>query len=185
MESSKPAFHVYDGIEEQNNPMPDWWIWLFILCVIFSFIYWIHYTTGGGATLIEEYNVAIKAYQEKNSQNLINSNSETEESLTAFMKSENSIQEGKSIYSSKCAMCHGDQLEGKIGPNLTDNFWILGKGKRTDIVKVIQKGSAAKGMPPWGALLKPEEIKFVASFVYSKIGSNPSNAKASEGVEVK
>ncbi|MEK6627313.1 MAG: cbb3-type cytochrome c oxidase N-terminal domain-containing protein [Bdellovibrionota bacterium] len=185
MENNKQSFHVYDGIEEQNNPMPDWWIWLFILTVIFSLIYWLHYTSGSGVTLKEEYDVAIKAYQEKNSQNLNNSSSETEESLMAFMKSENSILEGKNIYSAKCAMCHGVQLEGKIGPNLTDTFWITGKGTRVDVVKVIQKGAPAKGMPPWEALLKPEEIKYVASYVFSKKGSNPSNAKISEGVEVK
>lgn len=185
MADNKNATHVYDGIVEQNNPMPDWWIWLFIFTVIFSFIYWIHYTSGSGPTLKQEFDVAMLAYQEKADKNAANLPADSEEALIAFMKSENALLGGKEIYTAKCAMCHGDQLEGKIGPNLTDKFWTNGNGSRVDVVKVIVKGSAAKGMPPWESQLKPNEIKAVAAYVYSKIGSNPPNAKAPEGVEAK
>ncbi len=176
--------HVYDGIVEQNNPMPDWWIWLFFLCIIFAFVYWLHYFTGNGPTLLEEYNVDIKKYEEvvaKGSSNQV----ETEESLMAYMKGETALTNGASIFTSKCAMCHGDKLEGKIGPNLTDTFWVAGDGSRVAVYHTIAKGSAAKGMPPWEGMLKPNELKDVTAFVYSKIGSNPPNAKAPEGIEAK
>jgi cytochrome c oxidase cbb3-type subunit III len=176
--------HVYDGIVEQNNPMPDWWIWLFFLCIIFAFVYWLHYFTGNGPTLLEEYNVAMKKYEEvvaKGSSNQV----ETEESLMAYMKGETALTNGASIFTSKCAMCHGDKLEGKIGPNLTDTFWVTGDGSRQAVYHTIAKGSAAKGMPPWEGMLKPNELKDVTAFVYSKIGSNPPNAKAPEGIEAK
>lgn len=176
--------HVYDGIEEQDNAMPGWWVWLFILCVIFGFLYWLHYTSGSGPTLKQEYTEALKEYQlniEKNAGSVV----DTEESLMAFMKGENAIHEGSEIFAAKCAICHGNNLEGKIGPNLTDRFWTTGNGSRMDIVRTITKGSPVKGMPPWETQLKPNEIKYVAAFVYSKIGSNPANAKAPEGTEVK
>jgi cytochrome c oxidase cbb3-type subunit III len=185
MSEDKKTLHVYDGIAEENNPMPSWWIWLFILCCIFGFIYWLHFQSGGGPTLKQEYEQALKDYQEKADKNAANTESETEESLMAFMKSEKAIHEGSEIFAAKCAICHGASLEGKIGPNLTDNFWSTGDGTRTAVIHTIRKGSAVKGMPAWETQMKPIEIKEVAAFVYSKIGSNPPNPKAPEGVEVK
>lgn len=177
--------HVYDGIVEQNNAMPAWWVWLFILTMAFGFIYWLHYTSGSGPTLLQEYEVALKQFQEEADRAASQVQAETEESLEAYMKNEMAISNGSGIYVAKCAMCHGDNLEGKIGPNLTDNFWIIGNGSRMDVLQTITKGSAAKGMPPWEGMLKPKEIKDVTAFVYMKIGSNPANAKAAEGTEVK
>lgn len=184
MEDNKTE-HIYDGIVEQNNPMPGWWIWLFILCVIFSFIYWIHYQIAGGPTLKQEYSIAmenLKIQIEKNAPQL---SQETEESLSAFMKGEQALLTGGVLFKEKCAMCHGENLEGKIGPNLTDNYWSAGDGSRVAVVQTISKGSAAKGMPAWEAMLKPNEIKSVAAFVYSKIGSNPANPKKPDGIEIK
>lgn len=177
--------HVYDGIIEQNNPMPDWWIWLFIFTVIFGFIYWLHYTFGGGPNLKEEYNVAMQTYQselEKGGQQQV---ADTEESLSEYMKVEANLLKGSTVFSEKCAMCHGVNLEGKVGPNLTDKHWINGNGTKLDIAQVIKKGVPSKGMPPWESLLKPNELKSVAVYVFSKIGSQPANAKAAEGHEVK
>jgi cytochrome c oxidase cbb3-type subunit 3 len=175
---------VYDGIVEQNNPMPSWWIWLFILCIIFGFIYWIHYFSNG-ETLRKDYDQAYKAYQAEVERAASVAQVETEESLTTYMKGEAAIATGAGIFASKCAMCHGENLQGKIGPNLTDNFWTTGDGSRMAVLHTITKGSAVKGMPAWEGMLKPKEIKDVASFVYSKIGSNPANPKAPEGTEAK
>lgn len=187
MESNNPhdEVHVYDGIVEQNNPMPDWWIWLFILCVAFGFVYWLHYASGSGPTLRQEYEQALLDFQNQVDRQASTAQAESEETLTAYMKNEMAIANGMGLFASKCAMCHGENLEGKIGPNLVDNYWTTGDGSRMAILHTIAKGSAAKGMPPWEGLLKPKEIKDVAAFVFSKLGSNPANAKVPEGNEVK
>lgn len=177
--------HIYDGIVEENNPMPDWWVWLFIFTVIFGFIYWLHYQFGGGPTLKDEYNMAMQTYEKKIAEGGKAQDSDTEESLAELMKNELSLTAGATLFNEKCAMCHGTQLEGKVGPNLTDNFWIHGTGKRLDIVDTIKKGVPSKGMPPWEGLLKPNEVKKIAVYVYSKIGSKPANAKTPEGQEIK
>lgn len=175
----------YDGIVEENNPMPGWWTWLFIFTVIFSALYWLHYQIGGGPTLKQEYNLALATYNNDIEKNAASVPIDTEEVLTAYMKNEQHLLAGSQIFSEKCAMCHGADLEGKIGPNLTDNFWVLGTGTRVDIVRSIKEGSAVKGMPAWQSLLKPHEIKNVAAFVFAKIGTKPANPKAPEGAEVK
>lgn len=177
--------HIYDGIVEQNNPMPRWWVILFCLCIGFAFLYWLHYEIGGGPTLGMEYKAALETYKAEVAKNAPVVADDSEESLMAFMKGEDAVHQGAALFKDKCAMCHGDNLEGKIGPNLTDNFWTTGDGSRKAVLNTIQKGSPVKGMPAWETLMKPEEIKAVAAFVYSKIGSNPANPKAAEGTEVK
>ena len=173
--------HVYDGIIEENNPMPGWWVGLFILCVIFASLYWMHYTLGGGDTLADEYHQALAVYQADVDKFESADVAETEESLRGFMQNENAIVEGSKLFAAKCAMCHGEHLEGKIGPNLTDHYWTTGNGTRMEVINTVKKGSAAKGMPAWESMLKPAEIKKVAAYVFSKIGSRPPNAKAPEG----
>lgn len=175
----------YDGIEEENNPMPGWWVWLFIFTVIYGFIYWLHYEMGGGRTQAQEYAEALQNYHSETAKNSLNAPAESEEMLSVYMKNESVLLNGAQVFSEKCAMCHGVSLEGKIGPNLTDHFWVLGAGTRTDIVKIIKEGSPAKGMPAWQPLLKPDEIKNVAAYVFSKIGSKPANPKGPDGAEIK
>lgn len=179
------AVHVYDGIVEQNNPMPTWWIWLFFLSIIFGFHYWLHYTVADGTTLKQEYDAALKQLQEKIDKSDSTATAENEESLTAYMKSETAVTNGAAVFAAKCAMCHGEHLEGKIGPNLTDRFWVTGDGSRMAILHTVTKGSTAKGMPAWEGMLKPKEIKDVTAYVFFKIGTNPENPKAPEGAEVK
>lgn len=178
--------HVYDGIEEENNPMPDWWIWLFIGTVIFGAIYWLHYEMGGGETSLQRYERLLQAhYENAEKSSLASIGSETEGSLELYMQHEGVMARGAQIYSEKCAMCHGNLLEGKIGPNLTDSFWLHGQGSRLDLLTVVRKGVPEKGMPPWDGLLKPNELKDVVAFIYGNIGSNPPDAKGPEGNEVK
>ncbi|MGZ3691321.1 MAG: cbb3-type cytochrome c oxidase N-terminal domain-containing protein [Pseudobdellovibrio sp.] len=183
--SDQNKVHIYDGIEEQNNPMPGWWVWLFIFTVIFGSIYWIHYTFGGGPTLAQEFKVEQEDFNRKLDAQQAAVVAETEESLTEFMKKESNLQAGAQIFSEKCAMCHGANLEGKIGPNLTDHFWINGHGTRMDLVGIVSKGVPAKGMPPWETMLKPNAIKSVVGYVLSKKDSHPANAKEPQGSEVK
>ena len=79
----------------------------------------------------------------------------------------------------RCLPC--DKGQGIIGPNLTDDFWIHGKGTLMDIAAVITSGVPEKGMPPWGPVLSADELRDVAVFVHSIHGSNPSGAKAPQG----
>lgn len=76
-------------------------------------------------------------------------------------------QSGEDIFKQNCVVCHGEQLEGKIGPNLTDAEWIHG-GKLDQIVTTITNGVPEKGMVSWGPILGPDKIKAVAEFVHSK-----------------
>lgn len=72
---------------------------------------------------------------------------------------------GKQVYVQNCASCHGAAGQGLVGPNLRDGYWIHGAAF-TDVLKVVDEGVAAKGMPAWGPILGGEKVK--AAVVYIK-----------------
>lgn len=160
--------HSYDGIDEHNNPMPTWWVWTFILTIIFAFHYYIHFElTKQGPTLTQELAASmdelktLQAAAAKRFPNL------SEDELEAKLKDPNLVKLGAGVFQGKCAMCHGDNLEGKIGPSLTDNVWIHGN-KNSEIVQTVRQGVSAKGMPPWEGLLNADEIFGVVALIKSK-----------------
>jgi cytochrome c oxidase cbb3-type subunit 3 len=93
------------------------------------------------------------------------------------------LELGAARFTRSCASCHGEKAQGLIGPNLTDDHWIHG-GTVEQIFQSVAKGWPAKGMPPWGRAVKPEELAALVSYVRSIHGSNPPNARAPEGDRV-
>jgi mono/diheme cytochrome c family protein len=94
-----------------------------------------------------------------------------------------SLAEGKTIFETNCATCHGKNGEGGIGPNLTDDYYLHGKGM-TNTVHTITNGVPVKGMISWRGILKEDQIKKVASYILTLYGSNPPNAKAPQGEKI-
>lgn len=178
--------HVYDGIEEYDNPLPNWWLITFCLTIIFAFIYWLHYELNGAPTQLMELKAdqaqitQLKNAAEKKLESVL----EGEEDLKKLLSSAPKVELGKSVYIARCAVCHGDHLQGNIGPNLVDKFWIHGKGQLIDILSVVRKGVLEKGMPSWETMLKPEEIVATVVFIGANRGTAPANPKAPQGVEV-
>ncbi len=85
-----------------------------------------------------------------------------------------------SRFAKSCAPCHGEQAQGLIGPNLTDDHWLHG-GTVEQIFQTVSKGWPPKGMPPWGRTLKPDELAALVSYVRSLQGANPPNGRPPEG----
>ena len=182
-EMDRDTGHDYDGIKEYDNPLPAWWLMTFYATIIFSFLYVIHYESGAGNTLKKDLEIALAQIE------TIKSSAgpaplESEDKLLEKAKDPKLLAMGSEQFQSKCASCHGGELQGLIGPNLTDNFWLHGKGTITDVVATIRTGIPEKGMPPWEGILKSEEVLAVASFIHSKFGSNPSNPKEPQGTKI-
>lgn len=173
--------HDYDGIEEYDNPLPTWWMVTFLGTIIFAFIYWIHYSFGGPslATELTEAMTVIEAQQAAHASKAL-----TGDELIQAVKDAD-LAVGAEQFSSKCSACHGVELQGLIGPNLTDAFWIHGKGDIADLVHVIKVGVPEKGMPPWGAALTEQEVVALVALIESKQDSNPAGAKPAQGEKVR
>ena len=178
--------HEYDGIEELDNPLPGWWLATFYICIAFAGVYftWQNILAGGHVheqayraerAAIEAKSAAAEAAKVKAIDPVAFNKELSDKGLAAS---------GAQVFGSRCASCHGPQAGGLIGPNLTDAYWIHGDGTPLEIYKVVDKGVNDKGMPNWGAILKPGDLKQVTAFVYSLKGSHPGNPKAPQGQKV-
>jgi cytochrome c oxidase cbb3-type subunit 3 len=178
--------HEYDGIRELDNNLPSWWLASFYLTILFAPLYigWYHY--GPGLSLREEMDRDVAALHEQAAAARgAEPSGPSEEALLAIFNDPAQRAAGQAKFESTCASCHGAHGEGGIGPNLTDNYWLHGKGSLSDLVAIVGEGVPEKGMPPWKGLLKPDELKAVVAYVKSLHGSKPAGAKAPQGEEVK
>ncbi len=173
--------HNYDGIRELDNTLPPWWVYLFYVTIIFSVIYMVRYHVFDDATQAEEYEIAvvearaeIEEYR-KTAKNLVDVN--TVEILTDA----NDLSAGSMIFEANCVACHKIDLGGGIGPNLVDDYWILGADIKDVFNTISEGGRAGKGMVAWKSDLKPVEIAQVASYILSKHGTAAADPKDPEG----
>ena len=161
--------HNYDGIQELDNNLPRWWVWLFYITIIFSAVYLVYYhVTRTGDLSAAEYDQEMKAGQEIKSAAM----GKFESSIPALTPSTDAavLDNGRQTYAKFCAPCHRVDGGGLVGPNLTDDYWIHGSNY-VDTVKVIWDGVPAKGMITWKTVLKPDEIQSVASYIYTLRGA--------------
>jgi cytochrome c oxidase cbb3-type subunit III len=175
--------HDVDGIREYDNPMPGWLMAIWWGSLIFSAAYLIFYALSFGEGSMEaEYRgeterslAAVQAHFDANP--LVPPSTGQ---LLAGAANPAVLQVGATRFARSCAACHGDRAQGLIGPNLTDDRWLHG-GAVEQVFQTVAKGWPAKGMPPWGRALNPEELAALVSYVRSLQGSNPPNAKPPEG----
>ena len=112
--------HAYDGIEEFDNRLPNWWLWSFYLACIFSVFYWIHYhTLGTGDLPIESYDTEQAAAGARLEAEAAK-NPVTEESLLQLVGNPAVVAEGQRIFQdmTKCALCHKPDGSGLGEPDL-------------------------------------------------------------------
>ena len=161
--------HNYDGIQELDNQLPRWWVWLFYITIIYSAVYLVYYhVTRTGDLQTAEYDKEMKAGNAIKTAAMGN----FESSIPSLLPSKDGavVENGRQTYVKFCAPCHRADGGGLVGPNLTDDYWIHGSSY-ADTVKVIWDGVPAKGMITWKAVLKPDEIQSVASYIYTLRGA--------------
>ncbi|MEM6730269.1 MAG: cbb3-type cytochrome c oxidase N-terminal domain-containing protein [Myxococcota bacterium] len=173
--------HDYDGIQEFDNPMPRWWINIFIGTVVFAAIYVVHYEFGSGQGIHETYLAEVAAFEEAEAVRLAKAGAASEASLTDVIAVASAIAEGKNVYATNCQACHGSKGEGIIGPNLTDEYWLHGDGSLMGIYSTVSEGVLAKGMPAWSRVLSPQQLEKVVAYVGTMRGKNVEGGKDPEG----
>lgn len=173
--------HNYDGIKELDNNLPPWWVYSFYISIVFAVIYMVRYHVLNTDDQFVEYeieyaeaNAAIEEYK-KTAKNLVDVN--TVELLTDA----SDLNSGQKIFETNCVACHKADGGGGIGPNLTDQHWILGGGIKNVFRTISEGGRDGKGMVSWKSELKPLEMAQVASYVLQFQGTTPAEPKAAEG----
>lgn len=177
--------HVYDGIEEYDNPLPKWWFMLFILTIIFSVFYLILYPGLGswkgvlGWTSVNqlenEQTIAFNKHQQ-------NYGAFLQTSVEELVDEPRAMKMAQRVFANNCAACHGADGSGYLGfPNLTDNDWLYG-GSPEQIKTTLVNGRQA-AMPAWQAIMGETGIANVTEYVLSLSVSNRDHnaAKAQLG----
>ncbi|WP_345596860.1 cbb3-type cytochrome c oxidase N-terminal domain-containing protein [Salinimicrobium sp. 3283s] len=173
--------HNYDGIKELDNKLPPWWLYSFYASIVFAAGYLAYYHLWDGENQVAEFEkemlaakIQVEEYK-KTAPDLVNAEN------VVLLTEAADLKKGETIYQTNCMACHAPDGGGGIGPNLTDEHWILGGGIKNVFHTVSEGGRAGKGMIAWKSSLKPAEIQQVASYVLSLQGTSPANPKDAEG----
>lgn len=173
--------HSYDGIEEFDNPLPQWWVMLFILTTLFGVGYMFYYHVAEiGDLQLQEY--ANEFIQDENAPKSETPKEEfTKGEMFAPISDDKAmLEKGEKVYQVNCASCHAKDGGGGIGPNLTDDNWMHG-GSMTDIVWTIVDGVPEKGMIAWRSILSKQDVIAVSNYIRSLKGTSPAAPKDPQG----
>ena len=180
-EESLLLHHDYDGIKELDNDLPPWWTWLFIISVIYSVFYFTKYQIMDGNSQEDEFQTEMAEAKLQVDEYKRNAPDMMDENTVTYLEDAGALAAGKTIFEANCVACHRADLGGGIGPNLTDNHWILGGTIKDIYHTLVNGGRDGKGMVAWNTTLKPKEMQQVSSYILSMGGTNPPDAKPAEG----
>ncbi len=182
----KPTGHVWDdNLEELNNPLPRWWLYMFYITIVFGIVYLILYPGMGSfsgvfnwtqvnqlereeAAATEQYAPLYDGFMEKD--------------VAALASDADAMKTGERLFVNYCSTCHGSDARGARGfPNLRDNDWLYG-GTPEAIKHTIVNGRQAVGMVAWEAPLGGEQgVADVTEYVMSLSGRDVDTAAAERG----
>lgn len=161
--------HTFDGIQEYDRRLPNWWLLTFYGAIVFSVVYWFYFRHSGvsqpDGERVEAEMMQIEAAK------LASGSSLNDESLWQMSRNPISIESGRATFNANCSACHLASLKGKdenpaaIGVSLVDRQWLYG-GRPTELLAVVTNGTP-KGMPAWGPLLGPKKISETVAYILS------------------
>lgn len=178
--------HVWDeDLTELNNPLPRWWLWLFIITVAFAGVYLALYPGLGkfggvlGWTSSGQHAVQAAANAKRIEQTLAPF---ADRSVAELAGDPAALNIGRNLFLNNCAACHGSDGGGAPGfPNLTDKDWQWG-GDPDTIVATISEGRTGV-MPPWGEALGARGVEDVMDYVFSLQGRILTSGSIKAGEE--
>ncbi|MBG8556269.1 cbb3-type cytochrome c oxidase N-terminal domain-containing protein [Hymenobacter guriensis] len=170
--------HDYDGIHEFDNDLPPWWKYSFYATILFAVGYLSYYHLAEAGQL----QGAEYAAEMQQAALFVSTEADDPNKLTTYqpLTAADDLSSGKSLFTTNCAPCHGANAEGKVGPNLTDEYWLHG-GEVNHVYKTIKYGVTSKGMVAWKGKLSGKQILQVSSYLLSLQGTKPAGAKEPQG----
>lgn len=183
---AKKTGHVYDGIEEYDNPLPKWWFGLFLATFIFTAGYLVAYPGLGlwkGVLGWTSHN-QLDGEQTKAQATYDSTFGEfAKMPIEQLAKNPEAMKMGSRLFLNNCSVCHGSDAGGNFGfPNLTDKDWLYG-GAPERIKETITLGRQG-AMPAWGPIIGETNVANVVEFVLKRAGKEHDEAKAALGETV-
>lgn len=183
--SDNTTGHVWDeDLREANNPMPRWWMWLFVLTVVYSLLYLVAYPGLGaypgemGWSTRGEYEAAMAGADKELAPLYAGFSAKSPDQLAGDA---DAMAVGERLFMNNCAQCHGSDARGsKSFPNLADSDWL--HGGSTEKIRETLTGGRKGQMPPMAAAVgTPDDVKNVAQYVLSLSGGPHDSVRAQLG----
>ena len=177
--------HVWDeDLRELNNPLPRWWMWLFVLTIVFAAVYLALYPGLGSAAGSLNWSSAAQYKDEQAKARAVAAPLFAGFAATPvpeLARNHQAMAVGERLFANNCAACHGADAKGSKGfPNLTDTDWLWG-GSPERIKETITQGRQGMMPPIAAAVGSPEDVRNVANYVLSLSGSPHNNIAAELG----
>ena len=175
--------HNYDGIQELDNVLPPWWLYGFYITIAISIYYTIMvFVSPEDYNQQNEYTAAVENGKAEVEQYKKDHPELYDDANLVALTDAADIAKGKELFAAKtCTACHLADGGGSIGPNLTDEYWVLGGGFKNIFHTISKGGRPGKGMIAWEANISQKERQQLASYVLSLQGTTPTTPKAPEG----
>jgi cytochrome c oxidase cbb3-type subunit 3 len=176
--------HTWDeDLGEYNNPLPRWWMWLFWITIVFSFVYLALYPGLGSYAGLWKWTQVGQLEQENahaNAQFGPIYEKFAGQEVAQLAKNPDALAIGQKLFLNNCAQCHASDGAGSRGfPNLTDNDWLYG-GDPATIKATITNGRNGV-MPPFAPALGEQGTKDVAHYVMSLSGMAADSIRVARG----
>ncbi len=177
--------HVWDGdLREMNNPLPRWWVWLFVITIVFAVAYLAMYPGFGSSAgkLGWSSHGQYEAEMAKGEREVAPLYAKFAAMTPEDMSRDPQAQAiGERLFMNNCSQCHGSDARGGKGfPNLTDSDWLYG-GSPEKIKETLTLGRIGN-MPPMAAAVgTSDDVKNVANYVLSLSGSPHDSVRAQLG----
>lgn len=177
--------HNWDGIQEFDNPLPLWWVWMFVITIVFAAGYLVYYPGLGNFSGVGGWSSAgeVASAQQAHDARFAPLYERLAGLSEAELHSDRQAQQvGRRLFLNNCSTCHGVTAQGAFGfPNLTDSEWIWGAG--FDAVQTALKNGRQAAMPPWGPALGDDGVRDVAQYVLELAGKDHDAAAAGRGAQ--
>lgn len=176
--------HVWDGdLREYNNPLPRWWLWLFVLSVLFAVVYVILYPGLGnfrgtlGWSQVQQFE-RMQAQQERQAQTILARFSGRDP--MDLLSDPAAVAIGRNLFANNCAACHGSDGRGATGfPNLADGDWLWGGDAETVLTSIAQGRMGI--MAPWQEVLGDAGVGDTTAYVLTLSGRKATTGDAAAG----
>ncbi len=177
--------HDFDGIQEYDNPLPMWWVWMFGLTIVFGLAYLAYYPGLGNFAGLSGWSSEsqLETAQVRHEARFAPLYAELAALDEAELhESRQAQQVGRRLFINNCSTCHGVNGRGAFGfPNLTDGAWIWGSEFAT-VKATITHGRTAT-MPSWAAALGDQGVAEVTQYVRQISGQNHDEQAATAGAQ--
>lgn len=163
--------HVFDGIAEYDRRLPNWWLLTFYATIVFAILYWFDRQIFPYSNDTEDLRQDLSRIE---ATKLAQAGTRDDPTLWKMSRNPAFVSAGAATFKTICVSCHGNELQGGVGPSLVDAVWLHGN-QPLELINTVETGVPAKGMPSWGPMLGSKKVNELVAFILSQHPAPPGS----------